>query len=43
VFWGTYWENATWGDDPQGQLVALFVAGFTAATGGLALIHRQVR
>lgn len=43
VFWGTYWKNPTWGDDPEGQLVALFIAGFTAATGGLALVHRQLK
>ena len=40
VYWGTYWKNPTWGDDPQAQITALFVAGFTAASGGLAAVHR---
>jgi hypothetical protein len=43
VFWGTYWKNPTWGDDPEAQIVALFVAGFTAATGGLSIVNKYLR
>jgi hypothetical protein len=43
VYWGTYWKNPTWGSDPQAEITALFVAGFTAATGGLALVQRLIR
>ena len=42
LFWRTYWKNATWSDDPDGHLAALFVDGFTAASSGVAVVHRKV-
>jgi hypothetical protein len=40
TFFGTYWNNPTWGSNPGSQLSGLVVAGFTAAVAGLALADR---
>lgn len=43
TFFGTYWNNDTWGADPGSNVTGLVTAGFTAAVGGLALAHRLLR
>jgi hypothetical protein len=40
TFFGTYWNNATWGSDPGTQLAGLATAGLTAAFAGLAAAHK---
>jgi hypothetical protein len=40
TFFGTYWNNATWGSDPGTQLSGLATAGLTAAFAGLAAAHK---
>jgi hypothetical protein len=42
TFFGTYWNNATWGSNPATQVGGLVAAGFTAATAGLALAHKLI-
>ena len=40
TFFGTYWNNATWGSDPGTQISGLATAGLTAAFAGLAAAHK---
>jgi hypothetical protein len=40
VYWSSYVENPTWGANIGSEFLALGVAGFTAATAGLAAAHR---
>lgn len=40
TFFGTYWNNATWGSDPGTQMSGLATAGLTAAFAGLAAAHK---
>jgi hypothetical protein len=40
TFFGTYWNNATWGSDPGTQISGLAIAGLTAALAGLAAAHK---
>jgi hypothetical protein len=42
TFFGTYWNNATWGSNPATQVSGLVIAGFTAATAGIALAHKLI-
>src|SRR6476646_1594714 len=42
TFFGSYWNNETWGANPGTQVSGLVVAGFTAAAAGLALAHRLI-
>ena len=43
TYWNVYAKNDTWGDDPGAQMLALAVAAFTAAVGGLAAAERMLR
>jgi hypothetical protein len=43
TFFGTYWNNPTWGSDPGAHISGLVTAGFTAALGGLALAKRLTK
>jgi hypothetical protein len=40
TFFGTYWNNATWGSDPGTHVSGLATAGLTAALAGLAAAHK---
>jgi hypothetical protein len=40
TFFGTYWNNPTWGSEPGTQVVGLAAAGLTAALAGLAAAKR---
>jgi hypothetical protein len=40
TFFGTYWNNATWGSDPGTHVGGLATAGLTAALAGLAAAHK---
>jgi hypothetical protein len=40
VYWSSYVDNPTWGANIGSEFLALGVAGFTAATAGLAAAHR---
>jgi hypothetical protein len=40
TFWGTYWNNPTWGSEPDAHIAGIVAAGFTAAIAGLALGKR---
>jgi hypothetical protein len=40
TFWGTYWNNPTWGSEPDAHVAGIVAAGFTAAIAGLALAKR---
>jgi hypothetical protein len=40
TFFGTYWNNATWGSDPGAHVSGLATAGLTAALAGLAAAHK---
>jgi len=43
TFWGTYWNNATWGSDPDAHISGIVAAGFTAGLAGLALAKRLLK
>jgi hypothetical protein len=43
AFFGTYWNNATWGAEPWTHVSGLATAGFTAALAGLATAQKLIK
>jgi hypothetical protein len=43
AFFGSYWNNPTWGSDPGPHIIGLLTAGLTAALAGLAAAQKFMR